>query len=278
MVKVKADLCVAPHFNSPQIGKKVPSLRQIVTGLSKKDLEVIALTSCHTATSGIDNRWRDYMAQLSSLDSKWEVQYDENTGILNLQNKRSRKRISLVHTQIVRAYDGENPADLNVFGVGKIIRPSRDITETAQEVKDNGGFVLVRDPQTRSSASLERALSLYKAGLAEGVQISATTPRGYSSNMILELTKEGIKAFPASNAKRYQDAGTSYAEFDSDLTIRELGKRIRKGEFIPHYGQVSTWQRFWSRDIYILLSIPGHYLSGGKRREEMQKATGLKKK
>ncbi|MEK6846948.1 MAG: hypothetical protein AABY16_02170 [Nanoarchaeota archaeon] len=278
-MRVKADLCVAPHFYSPQDSKRAPSLKQIVEGLSKKDLDVVALTSCHTATSGIDNRWRDYMGQLSSLGSEWEIQYDEKTGVLNLQGKESNKRLLLVHTQIVRAYDGKNPADLNVFGVGKIIQPSRDIAETAKEVKGNGGFVLVRDPGAKSSAKLEKALELYESGAADGIQISATTPDEQNQKIIRKLSARDIKAFPASNAKRYQDAGTSYATFKVDkVDIRKIGQRIRGNNFEAHYGQISPWQRFWSRDIYILLSWPGHYLAGGKRKDEFLKATGLKKK
>ena len=278
MRTIKVDLSVSPHFYSPQSGKRVPSLKKIVDGIAKKDLGIVALTSCHTATSGIDNRFNDYMKQLGDIAQDWDIDYNAHEGVLSLSAKRSPREFKIMHTQKVRAYEGERPAYVLVAGLGEIIMPTRDITDTAKEVKDKGGIVLIPDPDTPSCATFHKAVEIYKSGFADSVQISATTPEEQNNLMRTKLIEEEVRSFPSSNAKRYQDAGTSYATIQGDINnTEELGKIIRNGEFGSAYGQMSRWQVFLSRDIHILLSLPGHFFAGGKRREEMQRATGLKK-
>ena len=45
-----------------------------------------------------------------------------------------------------------------------------------------------------------------------------------------------------------------------DLDIKSFEEVIRSKEFTPHYGQLSRGQVFWSRDIHILKSAPGHVM------------------
>ena len=272
MTKVKLDLCVSPHFFSPQDSKTVPLLVQIVNGLLRKELDIVALTSCHTATSGIDHRFFDYMKQLNEVAWRYNhINYNHKQGLLEISDRD--RRLLLIHTQKVRAYEGDMPAYLNIFGLGEIIEPTRDITETAREAKDKGAVVLVPDPNSKSCASLEKSLELYESGLADGIQVSATEEYKKNQRLIAELEKKGVKAFPSSNAKHYRDAGTSYAEMDlsTGFELGEIGRNIRKGNFAPHYGQINLWQRFWSRDIHIIASGPRLLIAGGKRAAEYLK-------
>ena len=102
---VKADLLVFPHFFS-QPYHKPPKLKTIVDHISNNtDLGIVALTSCHTQTSGMDYRFLIYMNELGELKADYEVDYNENIGQLNIKRKKDRKEFVLLHAQKVRAYD-----------------------------------------------------------------------------------------------------------------------------------------------------------------------------
>ncbi len=274
---MKVDLSVASHFYSPQSGKKVPYLSDIVSGLAKKDLDVVGIMSCHTRTSGIDTRWKDYMGQ--EIGKEWERTADDSRGVVQLNNKEKDRKLTLIHTQKVRAYDGEKPIDLLVFGLDRIIEPGREFTETARDAKSTGGFSLVVDPETTTGLDFNKTYHLIcEEGLIQGVQLSATNPRKYTTTMLGRLADAGIRAVPVSNAKRFKDARTSYIEIEcAAFSFEKLGNAILEGHFNPHYGQISKWQTFASRDRHIYASMIGQFLAGGKIREEMLRAIGLKK-
>ncbi len=271
---LKMDLRVFPHFFSPNQGRKVPSLRQIVDSYLASDLDVVALTSCHTATSGMDRRFHDYMKELDTLRPH-NYSYDDSGGILTVEGKSNRK-IIIVHTQKVRAYDGDSPAYLNIIGTNTLITPTRDIRETAREAIDLGAIVNVCDPTTKSGASLDTALGLI-SDVAHGVELGAANSKGDHLNLILS---SGIFPIAVSGAHRYTSAGTSYTVFESekDFSIEELKSEIIFGNFSPVHGNISFWRTFWDRDIHILKSGLGHILAGGKRKEEYLKVVKGKKK
>jgi len=280
MSEVEADLHLYPHFYSPQSGRRVPSLRKIVNGLSKKG-GIVALSACHTATSGVDTRFRDYMDSASGLEDKYKVAHGDSGGWFSFTRRSEEaKPLILVSSQVVRAYSGDMPVDINVIGVPEIIEPSRGVNQTAHESKAKGGIVLLCNVGSSIGVSVENAEEMYNQELMDAIQVRA------GEGVAKHLIDEGVRSIAVTGGHHYSLAHTSHSIFDGGLiqkglienfSIGGLKEHIEKGWFGNHYGEISKLQRFMSRDRHILASGPGHILAGGKRRDEFLRAVGLRK-
>jgi len=157
---IKTALHAHPYFYCP-ITKKInldekfyrkfvseePSLQKIVENAFEKDVGICALSSCHTPTGGMDNRFKNYIKQLKTLDKNYDVDFHQDKGWLTIARKQPLKgklsKIILLHSQEVRTNYNSNPADINVIGNKKLINHSLDVEETAKIAKSNGALSLV---------------------------------------------------------------------------------------------------------------------------------------
>lgn len=274
--QVKADLSLHPHFFSPGDAKRVPHISDIVDGLFDSDVDIMALGSCHTTTSGMDHRFESYLAEVERLAGwgySWDL--DEKNGVLKVTRELDSTEKYIVHTQKVRAYDGDAPAHLNILGVGGLVEPARDIRKTAEEARADGGVVIVSNPNTKFCASLDTAVALVDEGLAHGVDISAYNSPNHNSSVLRRLHEKGIKGLAVTGGHNYRLAGTSYSQFDESVVDRGfldldlLSWDIQGGNFKPTYGYIGAWDKFMTRDRHIYASIPGHLLAGGARAKEL---------
>lgn len=278
----RADLQNYPHFHSPANKRwGMPTLRNIVTETTANplNLSLVAISACHTGTSGMDDRFAYYSSndQTSQIP---ECSIDTTTPGLIKVNSRGQKLL-LIHTQKVRGYVGEDTADLNIIGAPELIKPTRSVEEIANEARRYDAIVNVCQPGTRCGMPLSKAISLYKEGLVDGVELSASVDKKTNAALHDQLREAGIMPLAVTGGHSHRLAGTSYTDFHPELleefSFEKLKRYIQTGQFTPHFGQIPLLTRIWTRDRHILASKPGHYLAGGIRREESRKATRRKK-
>lgn len=270
---VTVDLCLYPSFHSPQSGKRVPTLKTILDGLIKREGEIVALSACHSMET-IDTRFRDYMNFIDRPPEGYRAHSGDSRGWYSFTREDcGAKPLILVNSQIVRAYYNDAPVDVNVIGVSDIIKPTRDIDVTVNEARSKGGIVLLCNVGSSLGVDVGKAVEIYKWGGADAVQVRAG--EGVSADLI----DKGVKVIAVTGAHGYTLANTSHATFSNDLienfSIKVLREEIKAGRFENHQGEISKFQRFWNRDRYIWISIPGHILAGGVRRRECLKNIGL---
>src|SRR3989344_2254774 len=229
-----------PHFYSPQDSDRVPPLMEIVGGYEDRELRIAALTSCHTATSGIDNRFYDYL-KMEGFSHGFEVNQKEGWFATT-----TKQPIIVLHTQKVRAYNGDSPIDLNVIGFPGMIAPTRDYRETAKEAKDKGAIVIVPEPSSRRGLPLTETIKLIRDGDADAVSFSAQFSKkdydGDRERIMYVLKRNNINPLSVTGSNHYKFAGTSYSLFDESLlnnfSIEKLKEEIVNRRFDVHHGKV----------------------------------------
>lgn len=294
-----ADLLNFPYFFSPpHEGKKVmlqekimsffaPSIKEIIDGYFKvseskfpNSLDIIALGSCHTATSRLDYRFFDYLREMSDdfsefasqFYSHYEFKENSEQGLVHITKKEDGRKLTIIHAQKVRAYDGKTPFDINILGINSIITPTRSVEKTLGEVKEKNGIALLCDPL--SDEFIENSIKVVREGLADGVCFSSYGRIQEIDNITKELRNKGVPVVPVSGSHGYDTAGTSYIRFkheeEKDITIPELKEIIKENKFYPVSDHVPIWKRIKNRDIHIGLSMFFHKSAGGKRKEEYE--------
>ncbi len=285
---IKADLRNVPHFFSLRDRKNAPSLRKVVEHWFKGDVDVVALTACHTATSGIDNRWEDYLEQARTLGSRFFLEYNEPNGFATVYSNAPENEgrfIKLVRSQQVRANYDDMPVDVNIVGASRIIKPTRPVIDTLKEAEDFGALRLACHISSRCGMSLTTAGRLFYRGLIEGAEIEAGASRRHNSHLIEELKRDSVPVVAVTGGHGYKSIGTSYIVLDSPVldlglfSIRGLKEAIFDCSFTSYsQGHISGWRRFMDRDRHICASMFGHVFSGiPERKDEFLKAVGLRR-
>jgi len=284
---IKTALHAHPYFYCP-ITKKInldekfyrkfvseePSLQKIVENAFEKDVGICALSSCHTPTGGMDNRFKNYIKQLKTLDKNYDVDFHQDKGWLTIARKQPLKgklsKIILLHSQEVRTNYNSNPADINVIGNKKLINHSLDVEETAKIAKSNGALSLVCHPNSGiSSLGLEKAVEMYQNKKVGGIEgFNATEPKEINEPLMKYLNENGIKCPAVSDAHHYSQLDTAYTLLNENVwkkfSIEKLKDAIERGEFENRLGYVDESSKFLHHKLPILISIPGHLLRNPK--------------
>ncbi|MBS3072663.1 hypothetical protein J4477_02425 [Candidatus Pacearchaeota archaeon] len=281
MEKIKATLHAHPHFYSPGHSKAIhesfyriffpiPNLRTIVESAFEKDIGIYALSSCHTPTSGTDNRFKDYMAELPELERKFEIDPHLDQGWVAIAKKEKTQglpHIILLHTQEVRTRHGNGYTDVNVIGSGNIINYEKTLEEVCDEQKDIGNITVLCHPNAGAcSSGLETAWKLYDSGKVTTIEEwNASIPEKSNEETQEFLMGRRIKGIAVSDSHHYKQSDKSYILINKGLlenfSIEDLRRIICNGSFDNQYGQISRLERFATHELPILTSIPFHLAS-----------------
>lgn len=233
-MEFKADLHMHPSFYSPQSGKKVPRLADIVKYIFNNGLDICAISACHPAAGCIDTRFRDYMKQISFLQKEFDTDYKEKEGILYLKAKSGHfgsfsSDLMILNSQEVRAFYNGMPADINIIGVPEFIEAGNDIDETAKIGRDKGGIVSVCHPASRCGAGIEKAIEMYRSDKINGIEGWDATEDSLTNKIVMnKLSKVGIKGIAVSDSHHYKQAGTAYTTFNIDANFSRQIKTSNK--------------------------------------------------
>lgn len=279
----RVDLRNFTHFFSPQDMNHPPRLEDMYQVWRKNGLAMVALTACHTATDGIDHRFKFYADQAGNLkDGLTGTVYDGGRFMtLEHQTDQIIPPLIVLNSQQIRTDFNGRPADLNVIGVANTIYPTRNLKETAKEARDQGGLVLLSHIEENTGVSIGEAIALYAEGLVDGAEVCAYDSRQDQLTLAtsLQIGQARVPIVPVSGGHNYRQAGTSYVTVPSGEVFSSpadhLKKSIASGKFRAHYGEIGRCSRIWNRDRHILASGIGHIRAGGQRRREFLKAVGL---
>lgn len=281
MAKMKATLHAHPHFYSPGYAKAgyesiyralfpIPNLRTLVESAFKKNIGIYALSSCHTPTSGIDNRFKDYTAELPELEKDFEIDSHLDQGWVTIARKiksQGLPHIILLHTQEVRAKHRNGYADVNVIGSGGIVNYEKTLEKLADEQRKIGNITILCHPNAGAcSSGLKTAERLYQSGKITAIEEwNATIPKKLNEETQKFLREKGIRGVSVSDSHHYQQADKSYILLNKGLwenfSIEDLRRIIHDGVFDNQYNQISKLERFVTHELPILTSIPFHLAS-----------------
>lgn len=303
----KIDLREYPHFFSPAESKLAPKIETIVGNWMDRDLDIVALTSCHT-TGGIDYRWRDYVSDgllKGTLTDPMGREYNSretSPGVVEVtrwthepdKEENSSQQIIILNGQNIRAtYDGRL-ADINIIGVNQndedgpvIIEPGRDIYRTAEEARKYGALILLPQVDGKTGLNLIDAVTLYQKGLADAIELSAEESTnelektiGYRNQQIREkLFPQGnspekeIRTVSVSGAHNYKLTGRSLISSGdeklhrSQITIQDLREIISSENYQNQKGRITKIEKITSKFAPHIISSGLDLLIGGKRRE-----------
>ncbi len=270
-MEFRADLHMHPHFYSPQSGKRVPSLKQIINHIFGAQLDICAISACHAAPGHQDRRFHDYVNQLIYLEGDFETNYHGKEGFLHLKRRiplcMEVPEVLILNSQEVRTDYKGMPADINVIGVYDFIKAGKDIDETVRIARDKGGIVTICHPGSQCGAGLEKAMELINSGKVHAIEgYDATEARHINKRVTRELTMKGIKALAVSDAHHYTQMGAAHTMLDlecslGDFKIENLGYTLDNDLFKPVEGQVGFFSKHYYHTLPILMSIPRHMLS-----------------
>ena len=250
---LKVVLHAHPHFYRPsdksgRLYKKlfpIPSLRDIVENAFENAIGICALSSCHTLTSGMDDRFFSYMSQAQYLTNDFNINYNKKEGWARFErNRKIRKDIEkmqlssiiILHTQEVRTlYDGET-ADINVIGLEDLVPHSQDTEKTISDVSSNGGFSIVCHPSdVVDSLPLEKTIKLVKEEKVFFEEFNALSAGELNNQRYEESVLDGVKGISVSDAHHYQDTDISYILCNhnllEDFSIKYLEEKLKKKDY-----------------------------------------------
>jgi len=266
------DLHCHPHFYSPQSGRKVTSLLEIVDYLFRERVSISALSACHPDRKNIDYRFMDYMEQLPSLDRDFSVDYREDSGWLAIARKKPAQNqplyIAILNSQEVRTVYKGLSADINVLCVPEIIGPGQDIDETAKRAMGEGGIVLVCHPASRAGAGLEKAIEMLQEKKVHGIEGHNAFEKPETNLYVMgELEKRGIMGLAVSDAHGLQ-MGTAYIEIDSPVygsfKVDSLKEAIVEENFDVCCREVDRFTKFRTHTLPILKGMAWQSLTNFK--------------
>jgi hypothetical protein len=212
------------------------------------------------------------MNQLPSLERDFEIDYHAKEGFLRLRRRlplsSEASEVVILNSQEVRTDCKGMPADINVLGVQEFIEAGKDIGETAEMARDEGGIVTVCHPESRCGAGMGKSLDLLYHSQVDGIEgWDATENIETNSFVSRELDARGIKGIAVSDAHHYKQMGSAYSLFDiiGDFSMYKLRDLISKGEFESTEGQVGFFSKHLYHTVPILASIPRHTLRTPKQ-------------
>lgn len=263
----RTDLHMHPHFDGPQSGKRVPSLKKIVDHLIGTGLDICAISACHPAANHTDRRFHDYMLQLAYLEGDFEVDYHGKEGFLRLRKRvpmcMENTGLIILNSQEVRTSYRGMPADINVIGVFDFIEAGKDIDETAKIAQDKGGIVTVCHPGSRCGVGLEKAIEMIDTQKVDAVEgWDATESRGVNERVVRELKMKDVDYVAVSDAHHYTQAGAAYSTFgiEGQFSMGKLKEAIVLKPFEVNPGQVGFLSKHYYHTLPILMSVPGNML------------------
>lgn len=283
-MSIKVDLLNHPYFFSPPHEGKTsslqervmahlsPSFQKIVDRYYDSDMDVVGLASCQTETSGRDYRWQDYLSQ---PPEGYCIGAFSEDGFCTFIRLGMAKKLTILHGQKVRAYLGERPVYAYALGLGKLVKPTRDLVATLEDIKGGGGLAFVCDPFL---LEVYDEVKQIKRALLDGVCIGSYAPVERAIGLKQKLEEDGIPAIPVSGNHGYKNIGTSFMHLNAGLfSLDGLPKTLREGRFNPYFGHTNAWKKLLARDIHIWASAPFHLSARGARAAEFLKLWKFRK-
>ncbi len=301
---VKVSLHAHPHFYNPGYNRKkgwdeklfrmmrpMPSLKDIVEFHLKNRFGIGVISDCHTTTSGMDPRYKEYMKELNSLSSDFNVEYaNGETRVIAIKRKKEVEGelpyFYLLRSQEVRTEENGKLADINIVGVKRDITHSLTPKETAKIGREEGGLVIVCHPNSAvSSLGLEKTKEFVESGKVHTYEQYNASESPEANNDLRLATmswpRQGVSVSDSHHYRQinsaYISVGREFYDSHSHSLIDKLKELISDNAFSNHYGEISAISRHFNHTLPILLSLPGHFI---KRPKEIIKylAPALKKK
>ncbi len=274
-----------PHFNSygSKKGKEwqvqaheelyelflpLPELRDIVEFYFANRVGIGALSSCHTLTSGIDNRYFGHLGDIKQLTRDYEIDIKFMEGWMSVRRKNDGERLILLHSQEVRTGTPGNEADVVAFGIGPLIIPGQPLEKTLEGIREYHGFSYIPHANSEGfSVGLDRAIDLYHQRKVNSIAAHNASENPHKNEELKKALNKAIIKGPYDPDGHYITQSLAAGNVVNKKIIDNFSmplfmETLSRGDFRTFVrGSLDGPAELCTHKIPIITSIPFHFVA-----------------